>query len=190
MILCVLIGFLCIKLHIRNPFCIWNAMIIVWIYHLGTVIKKHQLLQRHVNTGITLICITFSIGFYMAGGIVRLQPSEMISNNPLLFFIVPTVGITMVYGISKWISRMRIAGVITLCGNYSFEIMALHFICFKIVAVIHVVVEGGGLGHLSDFPVYRENIVWWMPLYVLVGCAMPIAINYFMKKIKSSLYHT
>lgn len=189
-ILCTLIGFLCIELHVKNPLCIWNAMIVVMIYHLGAVFKKHELLQRYVNSGVTLICVVLTIGFYMLGGIVRLQPSEMISNNPLLFFVVPIVGVAMVYGVSKWISRMRIADTIALCGNCSFEIMALHFICFKLVAVAHVFIEGGGFAHLSDFPVYGENLAWWTPLYVLVGCAVPIAASRLIKNVKSSFHWT
>lgn len=77
-----------------------------------------------------------------------------------------------------------------LCGGCSFEIMALHFICFKIVVVVHVCIEGGGLEYLSDFPVYEENLAWWMPLYVFVGCVVPIVVNYLMEKIKSSIQHT
>ncbi len=165
-------------------------MIVVMIYHLGAVFKKHELLQRYVNSGVTLICVVLTIGFYMLGGIVRLQPSEMISNNPLLFFVVPIVGVAMVYGVSKWISRMRIADTIALCGNCSFEIMALHFICFKLVAVAHVFIEGGGFAHLSDFPVYGENLAWWTPLYVLVGCAVPIAASRLIKNVKSSFHWT
>lgn len=187
-ILCTLIGFLCIKLHVKNPLCIWNAIIVVMIYHLGAVFKKYQLLQRYVNSGVTLTCIILTVGLYMLGGIVRLQPSEMISNNPLLFFVVPIVGVAMVYGVSKWISRTRIASAIARCGDRSFEIMALHLISFKLVAVVHVFIEGGGFAHLSDFPVYGENLAWWTPLYVLVGCAVPIAASRLMDKVKSSFY--
>lgn len=189
-ILCTIIGFLCIELHVKNPLCIWNAMIVVMIYHLGAIFKKCQLLQRYVNSGVTLICVALTVGFYMSGGIVRLQPSEMISNNPLLFFVVPIIGVTMVYGVSKWISRTRIANTIALCGDCSFEIMALHFISFKLVAVAHVFIEGGGFAHLSDFPVYGENLAWWTPLYVLVGCAVPIAASYLIKNVKSSFHWT
>lgn len=186
-ILCTLIGFLCIKLHVKNPLCIWNAMIVVMIYHLGAVFKQHQLLQRYVNSGVTFACIMLTFALYMLGDIVRLQPSEMISNNPLLFFVVPIIGVAMVYGVSKWISRTRIAGVMALCGVLSFEIMALHFICFKLVAIAHVFIEGGGFSHLSDFPVYGENLAWWTPLYVLVGCGMPIIIYKLVTRLKSEL---
>ena len=175
-ILCTFIGFLCIKLHVKNPLCIWNAMTVLIIYHLGAVFKKYQLLQRYVNSGVTLACIILSVSLYSLGCIVRLQPSAMSSNNPLLFFIVPVMGVVMVYGVSKWIGRMRMAGVIALCGGLSFEIMALHFICFKIVALAHDCIEGSRLDHLSDFPVYRENLMWWTPLYILVGCGVPIII--------------
>lgn len=126
-------------------------MTVLMIYHLGAVFKKHQLLQRYVNSGVTLACIILAVSLYSLGCIVRMQPSAMISNNLLLFFIVPVVGVAMIYGVSKWISRMRIAGVIALCGGLSFEIMALHFISFKIVALAHDCVEGVGLDHLSDF---------------------------------------
>lgn len=85
-ILCTFIGFLCIKLHVKNPLCIWNAMTVLIIYHLGAVFKKYQLLPRYVNSGVTLACIILSVAFYMLGGIVRLQPSAMSSNNPLFFY--------------------------------------------------------------------------------------------------------
>lgn len=183
-ILCTLIGLVCIKLHIKNPLCIWNAMTIVMIYHLGAILKKNQLLQRYVNSKVTLVCIILSLILYILDGTVRLQPSEMISNNPLLFFIVPVIGIAMVYGVSKWISRTRIARIIALCGDRSFEIMALHFICFKIVTLVHVCIEEGSLEHLSDFPVYDENLTWWTPFYIFVGCGVLIIIYKLIERLK------
>lgn len=141
-------------------------------------------MQRYVNSKVTLVCIILSHILYILDGTVRLQPSEMISNNPLLFFIVPVIGIVMVYGVSKWISRTRIARIIALCGDRSFEIMALHFICFKIVTLVHVCIKEGSLEHLSDFPVYDENLTWWTPFYIFVGCGVPIIIYELIERLK------
>lgn len=188
-ILLAIIGFVCIKMHIKNPLCIWNTMVVLMIYHLGAIFKKYQLLQRYINSRTTLLCIALTIYFYISGATIRLQPSEMIYNNPLFFLIVPITGICMVYGVSKWIWKTKMASIIALCGNRSFEIMALHFISFKIVGALHVYIERGGFEHLSDFPVYSKNLTCWTPAYILVGCAFPIAASGFIKIIKSSLHH-
>lgn len=39
-ILCTLIGLVCIKLYIKNSLCIWNAMTIVMIYHWEQFLKE------------------------------------------------------------------------------------------------------------------------------------------------------
>ena len=149
---------------------------LVAIFHLGSVRREHQWLQRYVGSMATIVCVILMTGIYLLGGIVRFQVSAMSDNNPLLFFIVPLVGVMIVYGVSRWISRTWLDKAISLCGDYSFEIMALHLISFKIVTIVHIGTEGGSVANLADFPVYAENLAWWTPLYVIVGRAVPIMV--------------
>ena len=186
-ILCFLIGFICLKMGVKNPYCIWDAMATVAIFHLGCVGRERQWLQRYVGSVVTIVCIILMVVIYLWGGIVRFQASSMSNNNPLLFFVVPLAGVIMVYGVSKWISHTWLDKVISLCGDYSFEIMALHFISFKTVAIVHIWAEGGSIANLADFPVYAENLAWWTPLYVIVGCAVPIMVFKLMTVIKNEL---
>lgn len=184
-----IIGLVCLKLGVKNPYCIWNAMATVVMFHLGRVCREHQLLQRYAGNVVTFVSIIFMVAVYMLGGIVRFQAEAMANNNLLLFFLVPLAGVTMVYGTARWIGKTRLNKAVHLCGYYSFEIMALHFISFKIVAAAHIWIEGGGLNHLADFPVYMENLNWWTPGYVVIGCAVPIMIfkckEYLHAKIKA-----
>lgn len=186
-LLCYIIGYTCIKCDVKNPYCIWNTMVIVIIYHLGSVWREQQLLQLFSKGGVIFTCIVLMVVIYNMGGIVRFQASEMSDNNPMLFFIVPLLGVSMVYGVSECISRTCLNKVISLCGEYSFEIMALHFICFKIVALPHIYFTDGSFSNLADFPVYKENLKWWTPVYTVVGCVMPILITLLCRTIKSKL---
>ena len=121
---------------------------------------------------------------YSLGGIVRFQSSALAHNNLFLFFVVPVMGIVMVYGVSNWIKKTWMSKAVSLCGEYSFEIMAWHFISFKLVAFIHIYLTGGEWKHLSDFPVYNANLLLWTPLYAMVGCTLPLLLKYTFNKVK------
>lgn len=174
-LLCFAIGYIA-KDRIPNPFCIWDCMILVPILEIGRLFKEYDVFNRLIDKKIILISLAVMITTYLAGGIVHLQSQALGNVNPFIYIVVCLSGIIMVYGISKLIHPTSIGKLLAICGDYSFEIMALHFISFKLIAPIHSLVCAGDISHLSDFPVYTENLSLWTPAYLIAGVSLPIII--------------
>lgn len=64
--------------------------------------------------------------------------------------------------------------------------MALHFLSFKLVTLLQIIVSGGQWSNLSDFPVYKEDLLWWSPLYTIVGVGLPILLTLAYNRFKMS----
>ena len=186
-ILCFLVSFVAIQAKIKNPYCIFDTMMVMVIYQMGSLSHEYNIFHRYIGLKTSIISTFIMIIIYLLGGTIRLQSSGMASNNLLLFILVPLMGVIMIFGISKWISELKWAKYISICGEYSFEIMALHFISFKIVAVVHSYFTDGSFTHLAEFPVYKANLEWWTPVYTLAGCVIPILITSICRTIKLKL---
>ena len=66
-------------------------------------------------------------------------------------------------------------------GNASLAIMALHFLAFKVVSLLQILIYGYGIDYLSAFPVIPDRInIWWVP-YVVCGVALPLYIQVLNK---------
>lgn len=181
---CSIIAYAAITYKVKNPYCIWDTLMILPIYHIGVLFRQYDLFHRFVNWETTVSCVVGMLTIYSLGGIVRFQSSALAHNNLFLFFVVPVMGIVMVYGVSNWIKKTWMSKAVSLCGEYSFEIMAWHFISFKLVAFIHIYLTGGEWKHLSDLPVYNANLLLWTPLYAMVGCTLPLLLKYTFNKVK------
>ena len=178
------IGYFAIEIGLPNPWCIWSSMIVVALFYAGYVFKEGDFFARYMNGKIEILALLVVLIVTRLGLKVRLQPALVGNSNPLLFILVTLAGVIMVYGLARFILHSRLGHIMAILGDYSFEIMALHFISFKLVGLLHVSLTKSGTGHLSDFPVFDHDLWMWMPLYIVVGCALPV----IMKKIAERLW--
>ena len=173
---------------IPNIYGVFNAFEIVAILYIGYLFKQYCFFEKFINNKIILACSLIAVILYISGVTIRLQPQHMVNNNLFLFLLIPINGVIMIYGISKLLHKTLLGRAIAVCGDMSFEIMALHFICFKLIAIIHIYIDGADWKHLSDFPVYSKNLIFWTPLYVIVGVAIPVLLTFAVKRIKNHIY--
>lgn len=61
-------------------------------------------------------------------------------------------------------------------GKCSLEIMALHFLAFKIVSLIIIIIYRLPVTRLSDYPVIETGGLWWI-CYTLVGVCVPVILK-------------
>ena len=71
----------------------------------------------------------------------------------------------------------RIGRMLAVVGDYSFSIMALHFLCFKLVNLIQCVWYGLPLERISDFPFVSVEGGWWLA-YLLVGISLSMCLSW------------
>lgn len=65
----------------------------------------------------------------------------------------------------------------------AFVFMMLHFLAFKIVIFIQIIIGYGKINDLKSYPCYIVNSGWWL-VYSIVGVLVPLWINYLYQRIK------
>lgn len=108
--------------------------------------------------------------------------ASMINTQPLFFPIVFVSGIIMINYLSSKLTDTRTGTALAVIGDFSFSIMALHFVGFKLVTLARRL--GDSSIELSAFPVDKTDIYVWMPIYLIVGILFPIIASKAYSKVK------
>lgn len=92
----------------------------------------------------------------------------------LLHYVVSLIGILFAYVCATYIVKTPLVTPLKVVGKYTFEIMALHFIAFKLVSLVQIYIYNYDDTYLSKFPVIEINsYIWWIP-YTIVGVGLPL----------------
>ncbi len=114
-------------------------------------------------------------------GIIELSRYMII--NEWLFYPVTFVGIYFCLSLAKLLCRISVLErFLALAGQYSFAIMSLHLLGFKIVDYI-VCRISGQMDMLNAYPRSFDSI--W-PVYYLVGVGFPMMIQYMINTMKNT----
>ncbi len=97
------------------------------------------------------------------------------------------LGVVTVYDCCRLVEKKNFIFKSTLIyiGNNTLTILALHFLCFKIVSLIIILFYNLPIEYLGKFPVVNEYSEkgWWIA-YVIVGMFLPILFCAFLDKLK------
>ena len=163
-----------------SPYSVWQYMSISWIFLLGYVCSMteydNKCTEWYWFAG-SIICLLLFLFMDMQFG---LQVS-MINTQSILFPIVFIAGIIMINSLSFQIVDTPLGLIFATIGDFSFSIMALHFVGFKIVTLVRVAMNDSI--NLSDFPVVKTDIYSWMPIYMIVGIIFPIIASMSFNKL-------
>ena len=94
--------------------------------------------------------------------------------DTLVFIVCAMIGIHFVMGISKYLAETIFLKPFRLFGNVTLEILALHFLCFKVVSWFAISLYGLSWSLMSG-PAAIPGLpgAWWL-LYTVVGMGLPI----------------
>lgn len=168
-----------IPLGIHTCFCAYTAFL------LGMLINKLRLTQR-LGKFLPLAALA------AFGVLLILNPLDTIGLGVgnigcLLFYVtVSLAGWLMIWGISALIKGFP-AKIIAYCGKHSIWILLLHFLAFKPVTWIYLLITGADMAGLSSFPTYPVTYLW--PLYTIVGVVLPLLFMMLVNWIKSKIKH-
>lgn len=98
-------------------------------------------------------------------------------------------GSLLVMRSSKWLSANGGQNPLLLfVGNHTLEIMALHFITFKLVSYCLIQAYGMPIEKLEDFPVMMDYSLkgWWV-VYTLIGIALPTGFAWGLERLKTMM---
>lgn len=100
----------------------------------------------------------------------------------LMYYPITFLGIYVTLAITKAIKlNSKLEGIIIKIGEYSFDIMALHFLVFKLVDYIYFVFNPYTRKDLDGFPTSNPEL--W-PFYVILGVIIPVLIIHLFQETK------
>lgn len=106
--------------------------------------------------------------------------------NPVFFLVVSISGWIMLYGIALLLQKLSFVGnkEIAYISIHSVPIIALHFLCFKIINFVAVIITGKEKYMIAAFPVLMHNGAWWIA-YIAVGIGIPLLLDWTVRKFRS-----
>ena len=116
-------------------------------------------------------------------------------NKVVTFSITAVSGTLFTIYISSAIeSRLQIIRrILYYIGNHTLDILALHFLSFRLVSFVIVLLYGINFSHVAEHPVIKDVSIsheyWWI-LYCTIGIVLPLLLGaawkVIMIKIKRS----
>lgn len=103
--------------------------------------------------------------------------------TPLFLLFTSLTGWFMLYEISYFLVGTRCGKVIEAAGANSLIIMIFHFLSFKLVSLVGILLEHKPFYLMAAFPVFYNDGVWWI-FYTVVGVGLPVLVNNMIKKIR------
>lgn len=185
-VITLIVGVLALTANVPSLFCIWSNMVLTSLFLFGQTCSRKEVFNNLLGNRLILAISTALLIFGIINEIqigCQFWSIEAISVwHPLLFLS----GICVTSAISEAIMHLKIGKYIAYIGDYSFSIMALHFLAFKIVTIIHhhfdIAVP------LNSFPTSDIDLNYWSTAYFVLGIAFPILCTKLYTIIKDFTY--
>jgi len=122
--------------------------------------------------------------FYISN---RLGVMMDLSNNyicPEWYVIHSLLGIILCLVIAEYLNRIKyVDKVFAIIGKHSFDIMALHFVVFKLIDIAYVKLHPETIDNLIAFPTGFSSELRW--LYLILGLLIPVLVGSLFDSIKN-----
>lgn len=106
--------------------------------------------------------------------------------DPFYLFAASLAGWYMLYGLAMLIKKSeKLSSVFSYIGKNTLSIVILHFLAFKLVSLVGVLLVGDELYKIAAFPVLYVGLGWRV-LYTLVGITISLVANKILKEIKKN----
>ncbi len=158
-------------------------------YILFDIGRKFKLLKLELNEiikGILLILSFIMLLIFNKFGTIEL--SLNIYTRFRFFIAVSVLGWIFIYEISYFISKINVLNkIFEYIGKNTMPIVILHFIVFKFVNLLGIIITKGDISLMSTFPVLFKGNAWWI-MYTVFGVLVSLLLNEILKLIKSKIY--
>ena len=155
-----------------------------FLFHGGFLIKQHGISNRAMTE--FKHCIIFTISFIIlliCNKIGEISLNINSYENPIFFLIVSFVGWQFLYEIAYFVKKIIPLKNLMVCiGQNTMAVVILHFLCFKIVSYIGVLVKGEPLCLVAAYPILYSGGFWWV-FYLAVGLGVPVFLSIAWKKV-------
>lgn len=107
--------------------------------------------------------------------------------GPAIFceFLIAIFGAVFIVALSKRISAIGFSNTLSKVGQATLYILVFHFLSFKFVTLVVIIVKGLSVSVLSEFPVpsIRQPFLWMM--YSLIGVIVPFGIWLMVNRVRA-----
>lgn len=104
--------------------------------------------------------------------------------NPVFFIVASLIGWEFCFTLATLIKKVGVlTKIIAYWGRNTMPIIVLHFLSFKIVSLIGILIQGKPLFTMAAFPVLYTDGLWWIP-YTVAGMTIPLLLNWVYLKVK------
>jgi hypothetical protein len=153
-----------------------------FLFHGGFLLKKYGISckERKKYTHALILTVSFIV-LVFCNKIGEIHLALNSYENPIYFFVVSFVGWQFLYELAFWIQKNSLLKKLNvIIGQNTISVVILHFLCFKIVNCIYVLIKGEPLCLVAAFPILVEGGCWWIA-YTAVGLCIPIALSIIWK---------
>ncbi|MCI9593471.1 MAG: hypothetical protein HFG51_04875 [Lachnospiraceae bacterium] len=175
-------------LMFREVFLFYRVHLVFLVqpfFAAGWLLKtKLPQFRRFLAWYIALPCALF-LGFLVNAWQLHIDIAVGRIGNGWQFFFLAFLGIYCCMTLADLLDKIDGLGrLFALWGRYSFDIMALHFLIFKLMDVSYGRLYHHPLEYYSAFPHAFGGILW--PVYVLLGTTFPALLGYGLERLKKA----
>lgn len=179
--------FLSVKgLHIQIPYLNlnWITFLSTFYYCVGYDLTRLDFSVRSNSVILLMALVVAAVSLMLPEFEMGKQGSWYmflyIGTSVLGFFFVMHVAAT----ISRTETKMK--SFLVACGNHTLSILTWHFICFKFVSLLVVILNHEPLNRIAEFPQIRaySQEGWWIA-YTVVGVIIPLIISHYYTNAKN-----
>ena len=163
----------------------FNLLSVPILLEMGRFIRSKDLINRYKNKRYTVACsFCFFVGLVILSKFGSITMNYNVIVNPLFFLACSSLGFFLCAGIADFVLRHSgKIGVFTIyMGKNSLIIMLLHFISFKVITLLQIVLSGDSIEKLTSYPVYVSSNGWWIA-YSIAGIGIPCLLAMLWGKL-------
>lgn len=162
-----------------NTYNIGTVCSVYGLMYLGKVFRTVQIKRgdRQANEKFQWINIAVGIGILLILNKYN-HISLNINNYPniIVLWVAAVAGWLMVYGIAFYLEKIKkVSRILEYIGRHTITVMCLHFITFKVVNLIQVLIYNEPIEYIASFPILHSENGWWF-VYTVAGVILPIMV--------------
>lgn len=152
------------------------------------IISKMRDVKNKWIVNISIFVVIIPIFLFCQKNIGTVGLDKNIYVNPIYYIFISVTGWFWVVSISNILLylNLKINKIIEYISQRAVSIIALHFLCFKIVTLIGIMVYGLDIRYLAASNELFKDGLWWL-LYTVIGIVVPLLIDYIYLKIKGKI---
>lgn len=176
---------------ITLPLTLSRTLILSMFFAIGAF-AKNKGISFSISKSKMITSISFTVLFFVIGYFNDAKMSANEYSNPVLFVIGATISSYALIYFSRCLEEnkniilSKLVAILSFIGRNSLDIVIWHFVAFRIVIVIQLILNGIelSLNNVFEYYPYYDNSNGWWIVYFIVGISIPLLICYLLRKTK------